>query len=75
MAANQNSEQVPYLTKRRLISAARKGFRIASEETMKVMGCNVVVMDGWVVKKYADGSIEKLHKINPVHIPVQHLLD
>lgn len=75
MAERQNNEQKPYLTKRRLISAAKKGFRIASEETMMVMGCNVVVVDGWVVKKYIDGRIEKLHKINTVRIPVKQLLD
>ena len=71
----QHNGQESYLTKRRLISAAKKGFRIASEETMKIMGCNVVVMDGWVVKKYADGSIEKLHKIETVRVPVKKLLD
>jgi hypothetical protein len=75
MATNQNKEQVPYLTKRRLVSAARKGFRIASEETMHIMGYNVVVMNGWVVKKYADGRVEQLNKIIPINVSIKNLLD
>lgn len=56
-------ERAPYLTKRLLVSAARRGIREAAEETMKIMGYIVIAKDGWVVKKYADGSIEKLSPI------------
>ena len=49
-----------YLTKRRLASAARKSIRIAAINTMDVMGYTVVAHKGWVVKKYADGTIEKI---------------
>ena len=49
-----------YLTKRRLASAARAGIRIAAANTMTVMGYTVVAHEGWVVKKHADGTIEKL---------------
>jgi len=49
-----------YLTKRRLASAARIGIREAAAHTMLVMGYTVIVLDGWVVKKHADGTIEKL---------------
>jgi hypothetical protein len=49
-----------YLTKRRLASAARMGIRIAAANTMNVMGYTVVAHEGWVVKKHADGTIEKL---------------
>jgi hypothetical protein len=52
-----------YLTKRRLISAARTGLKVASEETMAVMGCNVIAEDGWVVKKFANGMVKKLSRI------------
>ena len=49
-----------YLTKRRLASAARRGIRIAAANTMSVMGYTVVAHEGWVVKKYSDGTIEKI---------------
>lgn len=52
-----------YLTKRMVLRAARRGIKAASQETMKVMGYNVLVMDGWVVKKYLDGTIEQIEKV------------
>ncbi len=55
-----------YLTKRRLASAARTGIRIAAANTMDVMGYTVVAYRGWVVKKFADGRIEKIEPLaNP----------
>ncbi len=53
----------PYLTKRRLVSAARAGVRKAAAETMEVMGHTIIAHNGWVVKKYADGKIEKISRI------------
>ncbi len=52
-----------YLTKRIVISASKKALLKASKETMQIMGHNVIVQDGWVVKKHADGTIEKIQKI------------
>lgn len=51
------------LTKKILITAAKTGFARAAAETLKVMGYNTVVHKGWVVKKYADGRIEKIEKL------------
>ena len=53
-----------YLTKRILVSAATTGFIEASERTMRVMGENVIVKDGWVVRIFADGRIERISKID-----------
>ena len=52
-----------YLTKRRLMSAAQTGIRLAAANTMKVMGYAIVAHEGWVVKKYADGTIEKIEPL------------
>ena len=52
-----------YLTKRRTASAARRAFRKAAAKTMQVMGYTLVVYKGWLVKKYADGHIEKIEPI------------
>lgn len=63
MAKKNNNNNPAYLTKRRLVSAARSGIKQAAEETMKLVGYNVVAKDGWVVKLFADGSIEKISPI------------
>lgn len=62
------------LTKRTLVSAAKTAFKNASEETMEVMGYNVVAENGYVVKIFADGrketlsAIPKREKITPAQI-------
>lgn len=53
----------PYLTKRKLASAARSGIRKAALDTMRVMGYIVVAEQDWIVKKYADGTVQKLEPI------------
>ena len=53
-----------YFTIRIARRAAKIGFNNASKETLAIMGYNVIAQDGWVVKKYADGQIEK---IKPIH--------
>lgn len=58
------------LTKKILIKAASEGFSKAAAQTMKVMGYNVIVKDGWVVKKFADGSIKKISKLEQTNKPV-----
>ena len=63
-------EQKPYLTKRILISAARRGFKKAAEEAMAIMGYVVIAKDGWVVKKYADGTIEKMTPLENEDYPL-----
>ena len=60
MAKMNKKKSQNYLTKRGLASAARRGIRVAAAKTMQVMGYTVVAQDGWVVKKYADGAIEKI---------------
>ena len=60
MAKVKKRKSQNYLTKRRLASAARTGIRVAAAKTLEVMGYTVVAHEGWVVKKYADGTIEKI---------------
>ena len=61
MAARKKTKvSQPYLTKRRLVSAAKSGIRKAAAETMDIMGYVVIAEDGWLVKRYADGRTERL---------------
>ncbi len=62
-AGKNKPERKPYLTKRILISASKQGFKKAAEETMQIMGYNVIAKDGWVVKIFPDGSIENISQL------------
>jgi len=64
-----------YLTKRITERAAQNGVRAAAEETMKIMGYTIIAHEGWVVKKYQDGTIEKLSKIERARKPRKIQLD
>jgi len=63
VSAKKTKQRAPYLTKRILISAAKRGIREAADETMRIMGHIVIAKDGWIVKKYANGEIEKIEKL------------
>ncbi len=67
VATKKAKQKDPYLTKRILISAAKRGFKEAAEEAMQLMGYTVIAQNGWVVKKYANGTIEKISRIEPVN--------
>jgi hypothetical protein len=58
------------LTKKILKEAASVGFSKAAAKTMQVMGYNVIVKGGWVVKKFADGRIKKISKLKTTNKPV-----
>jgi len=61
------SKKRAYLTKRILISAATSGIRDAAKETMATMGYVVIAEDGWVIRKFADGTREKIEPIPQPH--------
>ena len=65
LSSKKKADRSPYLTKRLLVSAAKRGIRKAAKETMQVMGYIVIAQNGWVVKKYADGRIEQIEPLNP----------
>jgi len=52
-----------YLTKRILVSRAKAAVKQASDEAMKIMGYVVVAEDGWIVRKNANGTTERIEKI------------
>jgi len=64
---HKNKKETPvYLTKRILIQRARAGIKKAEKEAMLIAGYLVVAEDGWVVKKYKDGTVERIKKIATV---------
>ena len=64
-----------YLTKRIVTSAARISITQAASETMRIIGYNVIVRRGWLVKKFIDGRIEKISPIHPINREGAIILD
>jgi hypothetical protein len=63
MTISQPPRTEAYLTERVLKSVARKAFREAHESAMETAGSVVMVKDGWLVRSYKDGTVEKLKKL------------
>lgn len=74
MESNKKNTKV-YLTKKVLVQTARAGIRKAAKETVRVMGYNVIALNGWVVKKYPDGTIERIKELEPISKPAKIILD
>jgi len=53
-------------TKTVLEKAARKGIREAENETIKVMGYNLIVKNGWVVKVFPNNKIVRISRVPKV---------
>lgn len=48
---------------KKLLEGLREHFKEVAKQAMETMGHIVVAEDGWVVKKYKDGRIEKIVEI------------
>lgn len=72
LMAEQKKE---YLTKRILYSRINKACKEASEDAMASVGFVVVAEEGWVVRKYPDGRIERIKPIDTVEQPKTIHLD
>ena len=64
-----------YITKRIVKRVAKSAFTKAAKESMAIMGYNVIAHEGWIVKKYADGKIEKLNPIPNYYSNANIVLD
>ena len=52
-----------YLTTERFVSEAQKAGKKAAAQSMEAMGYIMVSQDGWVVKQFKDGTIEKVEEL------------
>ena len=64
-----------YLTTRILERAVAKGTKSKKADAIRIKGYTVVEKDGWVVKEYAGGRIERVSKIKKVKRPRTLALD
>ena len=61
------NRKTAYLTRRILVQAAKAGSKEAAVRTMKAMGYNVIVLNGAVVRKYPNGSIQEIKRVRAVN--------
>ena len=69
------SSKKEYVTKRLLKRGSKRAFKSASKEAMKANGYIVVIEDGWVVKEFSDGRIERLEKLDTEQADLELILD
>lgn len=67
--------RIKYISKDLVAQKSGSAFREGAVKAMNTNGYVIIAHEGWVVRKHADGNIEKLHKLNdgPEHLEV--LLD
>jgi hypothetical protein len=62
-SAHATRDGFAYLTKRNTVIKARAAGKKAAKKAMHIMGYVVTTHEGWVVKQFADGTIERITKI------------
>ena len=71
----KKQKKIHYLTKAITERAAKRGFIQAAKNAMEEMGYVVVAQDGWVVKKFPDGTFVKISQIKQINLPNGVLFD
>ncbi|MBX3256692.1 MAG: hypothetical protein KF862_21325 [Chitinophagaceae bacterium] len=61
--ARTRANRLADLPKRTIVSQARVAGKRAALRAMRVMGFVITIEDGWVIKRFKDGQIEKISKI------------
>ncbi|MCL6261758.1 hypothetical protein M3O96_21885 [Aquiflexum sp. TKW24L] len=64
-----------YITTRLVENRSKKAFKAGAKKAMKSNGYVIIAQDGWVVKKSADGTIERLEEINQGVVNLQLIFD
>lgn len=69
------SKGVAYFSTRSLERAVSKGTKDKAQVARRLVGYTVKEANGWVVKEYADGTIERISKIKTTPRPKTLELD
>ena len=55
--------KLKYISTRLVSRKSRSAFQEGARRAMKTNGYVVIALDGWVVKKYSNGNIERLEEL------------
>ncbi|MBS9525788.1 hypothetical protein KIH41_02530 [Litoribacter ruber] len=59
-----SKKDLKYISSRLVQRKSAKAFKEGAKKAMEINGYVVIAHDGWVVKKYQDGTIVKLKQIS-----------
>lgn len=65
----KEASEPAYLTKRITVRKSKLGVKEAAKEAMETVGYVVKALDGWVVKEYHNGTIERIKQIETIEPP------
>lgn len=68
-------KRLEYISKRLVVRGSEKAFKTAANKAIRVNGYVVVVKDGWVVKEFLNGKVERIKQIDSLGISQELLLD
>ncbi len=69
------NSKIKYISKRLVERGSKRALKEASRRAMASNGYVVVVKDGWVVKEFLNGKIEKLEELAKPNINQELILD
>lgn len=56
--------RLKYISTRLVINKSRSAFQEGSKRAMEANGYVIIANEGWLIKKFADGTIEKLEQLD-----------
>jgi hypothetical protein len=59
--------KLKYISTRLVSHKSKSAFQEGARRAMNANGYVVIVNDGWVVKKFSDGTIEKIEQLSDTH--------
>ncbi len=68
-------DNVEYVSKRLVARGSKRAFKSAATKAMKENGYVVVARDGWVIKEFSNGTVERLHQLVEADANIKLLLD
>lgn len=69
------SSNIKYISKRLVERKSKKAFKVAAKSAMTDIGYVVIVKDGWVVKEFSNGEIERLEELSSENVNQELILD
>ena len=57
------SKSIKYIDSRMVSSKSRIAFKKGVRNAMAINGYVIVAQDGWIIKKCADGRIDRIHEV------------
>ena len=71
----RKAKKIKYISTRMVSRKSRSAFQEGAKFAMRVNGYAIEAHDGWVVKKFSDGRIEKMKELDNNNQDLELILD